>query len=80
MLDEYQIEEFENNIHNAMEHHLPISFRLHNEGNPIELLGYCVYIDHVTKELNIQKKDSAFKKIKFNEIISVLFEDKKSPF
>lgn len=39
-----------------MEYHLPISFRLHNEGNPIELHGYCVYIDPVTKELSIQKR------------------------
>ncbi|MFF2588877.1 YolD-like family protein [Peribacillus butanolivorans] len=75
VLDEYQVEEFENNIHYAMEYHLPISFRLHNEGNPIELHGYCVYIDPVTKELSIQKKDSSFEKIKFNEIISVIVED-----
>ncbi|MDM5304312.1 YolD-like family protein [Peribacillus frigoritolerans] len=75
VLDEYQVEEFENNIHYAMEYHLPISFRLHNEGNPIELHGYCVYIDPVTKKLNIQKKDNSFEKIKFNEIISVIVED-----
>ncbi|MCK2021216.1 YolD-like family protein [Peribacillus frigoritolerans] len=75
VLDEYQVEEFENNIHYAMEYHLPISFRLHNEGNPIELHGYCVYIDPVTKELSIQKKDSSYEKIKFNEIISVIVED-----
>ncbi|CAN7661725.1 YolD-like family protein [Peribacillus frigoritolerans] len=75
VLDEYQVEEFENNIHYAMEYHLPISFRLHNDGNPIELHGYCVYIDPVTKELSIQKKDSFFEKIKFNEIISVIDED-----
>ncbi|MGZ9817091.1 YolD-like family protein [Peribacillus simplex] len=74
-LDEYQVEDFENNIHYAMEYHLPISFRLHNEGNPIELHGYCVYIDPVTKELSIQKKDSSYEKIKFNEIISVIVED-----
>ncbi|MGM1034817.1 MAG: YolD-like family protein [Bacillota bacterium] len=75
VLDEYQVEEFENNIHYAMEYHLPISFRLHNGENPIELHGYCVYIDPVTKELSIQKKDSSFEKIKFNEIISVIVED-----
>ncbi|MFE4076983.1 YolD-like family protein [Peribacillus sp. YIM B13477] len=75
VLDEYQVEEFENNIHYAMEYHLPISFRLHNDGNPIDLHGYCVYIDPVTKELSIQKKDSIFKKIKFNEIINVIVED-----
>ncbi|PEZ72687.1 YolD-like family protein [Bacillus sp. AFS017274] len=28
VLDEYQVEEYENNIHYAMEYHLPISFRL----------------------------------------------------
>ncbi|MFJ7932328.1 YolD-like family protein [Peribacillus sp. NPDC096448] len=33
VLDEYQVEEIENNIHYAMEYHLPIRFTLHNEGN-----------------------------------------------
>ncbi|MET1176939.1 YolD-like family protein [Peribacillus simplex] len=74
-LDEYQVEEFENNIHYAMEYHLPISFILHNGGNPKELHGYCVYIHPVTKELRIQKKDSSFEYIKFDEIISVTVED-----
>ncbi|MFB5936280.1 YolD-like family protein [Peribacillus frigoritolerans] len=75
ILDEYQVEEFENNIHYAMEYHLPIRFRLHNEGNPQELHGYCVYIHPVTRELRIQKKDSSFEKIKFDEVISVIVED-----
>ncbi|YCI78704.1 YolD-like family protein [Bacillus sp. R1-10] len=75
ILDEYQVEEFENNIHYAMEYHLPISFRLYNEGNPQDLYGYCVYIHPVTKELRIQKKDSTFEYIQFDEIIDVVVED-----
>ncbi|MGE6614071.1 YolD-like family protein [Peribacillus sp. NPDC076916] len=58
-----------------MEYHLPIRFSLHNEGNPKELHGYCVYIHPDTKELRIQKKDSSFEKIKFDEIIGVIVED-----
>ncbi|MEJ9231801.1 YolD-like family protein [Peribacillus butanolivorans] len=73
VLDEYQVEEFENNIHYAMVYHL--RFRLHNEGNPIELHGYCVYIHPVTKELRIQTKDSSFEKIQFDEVIGVTIED-----
>jgi hypothetical protein len=69
ILDEYQVEEFENNIHYAMEYHLPIRFKLHNEGNP------CVYIHPVTKELRIQKKDSSFEYIQFDEIIEITVED-----
>ncbi|WHY95444.1 YolD-like family protein [Peribacillus simplex] len=75
VLDEYQVEEFENNIHYAMEYHLPISFRLHNKGYPHELYGHCVYIHPFTKELRIQKKDSSFEKIQFDEIIGVSVED-----
>ncbi|MGE6611856.1 YolD-like family protein [Peribacillus sp. NPDC076916] len=75
VMDEYQVEEFENNIHYAMEYHLPIRFRLHKEGNSQELHGYCVYIHPFTKELRIQKKDSSFEKIQFNEIIGVIVED-----
>ncbi|PJN91313.1 YolD-like family protein [Bacillus sp. mrc49] len=75
VLDEYQIEEFENNIHYAMEYHLPINFTIHNEGNPHELYGYCVYIHPITNELRIQKKDGTFEKIKFKEIIGVRVED-----
>ncbi|PEZ76221.1 YolD-like family protein [Bacillus sp. AFS017274] len=56
ILDEYQVEEFENNIHYVMEYHLPISFTLHNEGNSKELHGYCVYIHPVTKELRSRRK------------------------
>ncbi|ULM98822.1 YolD-like family protein [Peribacillus frigoritolerans] len=75
IIDEYQVEEFENNIHYAMEYHLPISFKLHNKGNPYELYGHCVYIHPYTKELRIQKKDSSFEYIKFDEIIDVIVED-----
>ncbi|MGE6611858.1 YolD-like family protein [Peribacillus sp. NPDC076916] len=75
ILDEYLVEEFENNIHYAMEFHLTIRFTLHNEGNPQELRGYCVYIHPFTKELRIQKKDSSFVKIRFDEVISVIVED-----
>ncbi|MFE4814635.1 YolD-like family protein [Peribacillus simplex] len=75
ILDEYQVEEFENNIHYAMEYHLPISFILHNDGNPKELHGYCVYIHPVTKELRIQKKDSSFEKIQFSDLNGVIVED-----
>lgn len=32
-----KVEEFENNIHYAMEYHLPICFRLHNKGKPLEI-------------------------------------------
>jgi hypothetical protein len=75
ILDEYQVEEFENNIHYAMEYHLSISFTLHNEGNSKELHGYCVYIHPVTKELRIQKKDSSFEYIQFDQIIDVTVVD-----
>ncbi|MBL3644047.1 YolD-like family protein [Bacillus sp. RHFB] len=75
ILDEYQVEEFENNIHYAMEYHLPISFRLHNEGNPHELYGHCVYIHPITKELRIQKKNGSFEYIQFSDIISLIVED-----
>ncbi|MEW5592072.1 YolD-like family protein [Peribacillus frigoritolerans] len=75
ILDEYQVEGLENNIHYAMEYHLPISFTLHNVGNPKELHGYCVYIHPVTKELRIQNKDSSFEYIRFDEIIGVIMED-----
>ncbi|ASS96643.1 YolD-like family protein [Peribacillus simplex] len=74
-LDEYQVEEFENNIHYAMEYHLRLSFTLHNEESPYDLHGYCVYIHPVTKELRIQKKDSSFEYIQFKEIIDVIVED-----
>ena len=75
VLDEYQVEEFENNIHYAMECHLPIRFRLHNNGNPHELYGHCVYIHPVMKELRIQKKDSSFKYIQYSDILNVIVED-----
>ncbi|MFI8496485.1 YolD-like family protein [Peribacillus butanolivorans] len=75
VLDDYQVEKFENNIQYAMEYHLHIIFILHNEGNPQELHGHCVYIHPVTKELRIQKKDSSFEYIKFTEIIGVLVVD-----
>ncbi|QNK46473.1 YolD-like family protein [Brevibacterium sp. PAMC23299] len=59
----------------SMEYHLPISFTLHNDGNSKELHGYCVYIQPITKELRIQKKDSSFEYIQFSDINSVIVED-----
>ncbi|MDP1421058.1 YolD-like family protein [Peribacillus simplex] len=79
VLDEYQVEELDNNIHYALEYHLPIRFRLHNEGNPHDLSGYCVYIHPVTKELRIQKKDSSLEYIQFDEITGVIVEDQVTP-
>ncbi|MGG0284140.1 YolD-like family protein [Peribacillus butanolivorans] len=75
ILEEYQVEEFENNIHYAMEYHLPIRFKLHNEGNSYELQGYCVYIHPITRELRIQKKDNSFEYIHFNDVICVTVVD-----
>ena len=75
ILDECQVEEFENNIHYAMEYHLPIRFSLHKQENPQELHGDCVYIHPVTRELRIQKNDNSFEYIQFDEVIGVIVED-----
>lgn len=51
VFNEYKVEEVENKIYYSMEYHLPIRFRLLNQGNLIDLHGFCVYIHPVTKEL-----------------------------
>ncbi|MFF2587121.1 YolD-like family protein [Peribacillus butanolivorans] len=75
ILDEYQIEEHENQIHYSMENHLPIKFQLYNDGFPRELQGYCVYIHPIIKELRVQKKDNSIEYIQFTEIIDLLVVD-----
>ncbi|MBT2618613.1 hypothetical protein J7I96_25015 [Bacillus sp. ISL-78] len=48
---------------------------MHNTGKPLEIYGHCVYVHPITKELRIQKKDSSFVYIQFDEIIDVIVED-----
>ncbi|MGE7762106.1 YolD-like family protein [Peribacillus sp. NPDC097895] len=60
VLDEYQVEEFEYNIHYALEYHLPISFKLHNEGKPHDLHGYCVYIHRHERVTYSEERDHSY--------------------
>ncbi|MBK5446137.1 MULTISPECIES: YolD-like family protein [unclassified Peribacillus] len=75
ILDDYQKEEYENQIHYSMENHLPIKFQLYNKRFPRELQGHSVYIYSINKLLHIQKKDNSFEYIQFDEVIGVIVED-----
>lgn len=73
ILDEYQLEVFENKIHTAMEFVSPVKFIVWEEGFEGEYTGLIHRLDPITKMiyLELDKEKGYILKIKFDDIIGV---------
>ncbi|MFF2591037.1 YolD-like family protein [Peribacillus butanolivorans] len=73
ILDEYQIEEFENKIHNAMEFSSPVKFTVWEDGFDWEYTGLLHRLEPKTNliHLELEKEKGYIIKIKFEDIVEV---------
>jgi hypothetical protein len=75
IIDEYQLQEFEEKIHYAMEFHYQVKFDVWIEGFVEEVRGYIHYLDPIYKEVRIKDDEGNVDRIKFENIINVEVED-----
>jgi len=75
VLDEYQIQEFEERIKYAQEFKLPLEFSLFENGFIKNTVGRVIKMDPLTKKMKIKMMDDNVEFIHFNEIINVQIKD-----
>ncbi|MFD5851125.1 YolD-like family protein [Cytobacillus pseudoceanisediminis] len=71
LLDEYQIEEFERQVCEAMEFAQPVKLTVWRDGFTYEEIGRVHYLDPLQKEVRLKTELSTVSRIKFNDIIAV---------
>jgi hypothetical protein len=71
ILDEYEIEELENRICEAMEFNNPVVISKWADGFTYEERGCVHYLDPIRKEVRIVSEDGAVVRIKFTDIVAV---------
>lgn len=71
ILDEYEIEELENRICEAMEFNYPVVISKWDDGFTYEEKGHVHYLDSIRKEVRIVSEDGAVIRIKFTDIVAV---------
>jgi hypothetical protein len=75
LLDPYQIQEFEEKIHYAMEYHYPIKFGVWYDGFVEEVRGFVYYLDPIRKEIRLKNDDGDVERVKFKNIVNVEVDD-----
>jgi hypothetical protein len=76
LLDEYEIEELENRICEAMEFTYPVIISKWEDGFTCEERGHVHYLDPIRKEVRIVSEDGAVIRINFADIVAVREIDK----
>ena len=71
LLDEYEIQEFENRICSAMEYTYSVKITKWVDGFTYEETGHVHYLDPIRKEIRMVVEDESVVTIKFDDIIAV---------
>ncbi|MCM3572471.1 YolD-like family protein [Mesobacillus subterraneus] len=71
LLDEYEIQEFENRICYAMEYTYPVKITKWEDGFTYEETGYVHFLDPIRKEIRMINEDGSAVTIKFDDIVAV---------
>ncbi|MFS0763931.1 YolD-like family protein [Peribacillus phoenicis] len=73
ILDEYQLEEFENKIHTAMEFASPVKFTVWEDGFDWEYTGMIHRLDQFTKliHLELEKEKGHIIRVKFEDLVDI---------
>jgi hypothetical protein len=74
-LDEYQLEEFDERICDAMAANQPIKITVWDAGFTTDIIGKIHYVDPITKQIRIEVGGRKFKYVRFEDIISVFIND-----
>lgn len=75
LLDEYQIQEFEERIKYAQEFEFPLEFSIFENGFIKNIVGRVMKIDPLEKNLKIKAMNGNIEYVDFNEIINVQIKD-----
>lgn len=71
LLDEYQIEEFERQVCEAMEFAQPVKLTIWRDGFTYDEIGRVHYLDPLQKEVRLKTELGTISRIKFADIIAV---------
>ncbi len=71
LLDEYEIQEFENRICSAMEYTYKVKITKWDDGFTYEEKGHVHYLDPIRKEVRMVTDDRSVIVFKFEDIIAV---------
>jgi hypothetical protein len=72
LLDEYEKEEFDQNIAYAMEYNLPVKITVWSDGFTDSRTGTIHYVDPITYQLRIEMNSNEFEVIAFDDIVGVM--------
>ncbi|MEK5394038.1 YolD-like family protein [Margalitia sp. FSL K6-0131] len=75
LIDDYQVQEFEEKIHFAKENKLPIEFTVFDNGFTEIISGKIHSFDGIEKKIKLIMHDNTFEYILFPEIINVKLID-----
>jgi hypothetical protein len=71
LLDEYQLQEFDERIHYSMDYHFPVEFTFLIEGFEHKIVGYVHYFDQLKRQINVKTLDGPGEYINFDNIMNV---------
>lgn len=71
LLDDYQIQEFEERIHFAKENKLPIEFTVYDNGFVETITGIIHSVDHVKQRIKLLLDPTTIDYILFSEVMNV---------
>jgi hypothetical protein len=74
-LDEYQLEEFDERICEAMAVNQPVKITVWDEGFTSDMIGKIHYVDPLTKQVRLEVAEGEFEYVKFEDIIYVGIND-----
>ncbi|TWE08765.1 YolD-like protein [Neobacillus bataviensis] len=75
ILDDYQVEEFDQRICYAMESNRAVKLTVWDDGITYEKTCRIHYVDPITKHLRIEVKPGGFERISFEGVVGVIVVD-----
>lgn len=71
LIDEYEIEEFENKIHEAMEYANKVKVSIWKDGFTYGYIGLVHRLDGINKVIYLEVNQGEFERLKFDDIVGI---------
>ncbi|MCM3708634.1 MULTISPECIES: YolD-like family protein [Cytobacillus] len=75
LIDEYELEEYENKVHYAMEFAYPLKVKVWREGFFCEYKGRVNRLDSISRKIYLELESGELEKISFDEIAGADVEE-----
>jgi hypothetical protein len=72
LLDEYEKEEFDRSIANAMEYNLPVKIKVWSDGFTETITGRIHYVNPITFQLCIEMTTNEIERMAFDDIVGLI--------